>query len=103
MTIHRQRTYGKSADRRAIESFAVFLTSNILLHLNIWALNFISFATCSNFRFGFVRLFIRDYRIQPRNPTITIQRNLITFVSPCRIYFLKIKSKTHLGSNLCAN
>ena len=73
MTVYRQWTSNitdKSADRRAIESFLTYFAMNILLYLNTWAPFFIYFTTSSNFRTAFIRLFKKDYRIQPMNVTI---------------------------------
>lgn len=66
-TLYRQltSTMVKNADRRSIEAFIVFIAMNFLLYLNTWAAFFIYFATSSNFRFAFIRLFKRNVRVEP--------------------------------------
>jgi uncharacterized membrane protein len=72
-TLYKQLTanvLGKSADRKAIESFITFISMNFLLYLNTWAPFFIYCATSVNFRAAFIRLFKKNYRIQPQTDII---------------------------------
>jgi hypothetical protein len=81
-TLYKQVTAnitGKSQDQKAIESFVTFIASTFLLYLNTWAPFFIYCATSSNFRTSFIRMFKKNYRIQPidsipGNNTISVIR-----------------------------
>jgi heme/copper-type cytochrome/quinol oxidase subunit 2 len=67
-TLYKQLTanvIGKSRNQKAIESFITFIASNFLLYLNTWAPFFIYYATSSSFRTAFIRMFKKNYRIQP--------------------------------------
>lgn len=75
-TLYRQltSTMVKSADRKSVESFIIFIAMNFLLYMNTWAAFFIYCATSSNFRFAFVRLFKRNVRTAPLN-TLALDRS----------------------------
>jgi len=76
-TLYKQLTanvIGKSQNQKAIESFITFIASNFLLYLNTWAPFFIYYATSSSFRTAFIRMFKKNYRIQPA--TNIIGRNI---------------------------
>ncbi|UJR29151.1 hypothetical protein I4U23_010365 [Adineta vaga] len=84
-TLYRQLTAnitGKSQDQKSIEAFITFIASNFLLYLNTWAAFFIYCVTSSNFRIAFIRMFKKNYRIQPigmtqiNNNTVTVNRRL---------------------------
>jgi len=72
-TLYKQLTSnvtGKSQDRKAIEAFIIFIAQNFLLYLNTWAAFFIYYATSSSFRTAFIRIFKKNYRIQPTETTL---------------------------------
>jgi hypothetical protein len=82
-TLYKQltSTVTKSQDQKAIESFIVFIAMNFLLYLNTWAPFFIYYATSSSFRTAFIRMFKKNYRVQPT--TITYTNNTATMNRPC--------------------
>ena len=78
-TLYKQLTAsftGKSQDQKAIESFIIFIASNVLLYLNTWAPFFIYYSTSSNFRNAFIRMFKKNHQIEPSTATYT--NNAIT-------------------------
>ncbi len=70
-TLYKQLTSNitKSQNRKAIESFITFFAQTCLLYLNTWAAFFIYYATSSSFRTAFIRMFNKNYRIQPTETT----------------------------------
>ena len=78
-TLYKQITANvtdKSQDQKAVESFIIFISSNILLYLNTWAPFFVYYATSSSFRNAFIRMFKKTNQIQ--SVTFTAANNMVT-------------------------
>ena len=71
-TLYKQltSTVTKSQNRKAIESFIIFIAANFLLYLNTWTPFFIYYTTSSSFRTAFIRIFKRNHQIQPLNSAL---------------------------------